>query len=175
MDEFTGSNARENDSPGRPRFLSKCAELWDLLLTDPDNRHPVDFERRTQLLKQAKKLSAGQAWKQRESGIAKLWLIRKGLELRRRSESLNSAGKYEPLLVHGSKAGHVLAFMRGRNIITIVPRLVGADDGDWGDTAIELPAGVWQNFLTESPVDGGSIALLTAHFPIALLVKDLEQ
>jgi (1->4)-alpha-D-glucan 1-alpha-D-glucosylmutase len=160
-------------APGVPDFY-QGSELWDLFLTDPDNRRSVDFDLRAGLLKKAKKLSAEEAWAQHESGLAKLWLIRKGLELRRRSESLGNGAKYEPLAVHGTKAGHVLAFMRARNVITIVPRLIGALDGDWKDTAIELPAGAWQNFLTETPVDGGSIASLTAHFPVALLVKGLE-
>jgi (1->4)-alpha-D-glucan 1-alpha-D-glucosylmutase len=88
---------------------------------------------------------------------------------------LCSGAKYEPLSVHGTKAGYVLAFIRGGNLITIVPRLIGAFDGDWNDTAIKLPVGVWNNVLTDTPVDCGSIAALTQHFPVALLVKDLKQ
>ena len=36
-------------SPGVPDFY-QGAELWDLSLVDPDNRRPVDFERRRQML-----------------------------------------------------------------------------------------------------------------------------
>ncbi len=161
-------------APGVPDFY-QGAELWDLVLTDPDNRRPVDFNLRNRLLKEAKKLSAEEAWQQRESGMAKLWLIKRALKLRRDIKSFGPAGKYEPLAVNGTNAAHVLAFMRGGNVITIVPRLIGAFDGDWKDTAVVLPTGTWQNVLTETLVEGGSMAALTAHFPaVALLVKDLD-
>jgi (1->4)-alpha-D-glucan 1-alpha-D-glucosylmutase len=159
-------------APGVPDFY-QGSELWDLFLTDPDNRQSVNYDQRTILLKQAKKLSAKEAWEQRESGLAKLWLIAKVLELRRRSESLDGESKYQPLTIKGSKANHVLAFMRGK-VITVVPRLAGGFDGDWKDTTIEQPAGIWKNYLTEDSVDSGSIAALTSHFPVALLVKDLK-
>jgi (1->4)-alpha-D-glucan 1-alpha-D-glucosylmutase len=161
-------------APGVPDFY-QGAELWDLFLTDPDNRQSVDYDQRVKLLKQANKLSAKEAWEQRKSGLAKLWLIRKGLELRRRFESLATGAKYEPLAIRGTKAEHVLAFMRGGDVITVMTRFVAAFECDWKDTAIKLPTGAWRNYLTDTPVDSGSIAALTAHFPVALLVKDLEQ
>ena len=39
-------------SPGVPDFY-QGTELWDLSLVDPDNRRPVDFERRRQLLEES--------------------------------------------------------------------------------------------------------------------------
>jgi (1->4)-alpha-D-glucan 1-alpha-D-glucosylmutase len=38
-------------SPGIPDLYQGC-ELWDLSLVDPDNRRPVDLERRHQLLRE---------------------------------------------------------------------------------------------------------------------------
>ena len=40
-------------SPGIPDFY-QGTELWDLNLVDPDNRRPVDFERRRRLLGETK-------------------------------------------------------------------------------------------------------------------------
>jgi len=40
---------------GLPDFY-QGSELWDLNLVDPDNRHPVDFEKRRRLLKEVQQL-----------------------------------------------------------------------------------------------------------------------
>jgi (1->4)-alpha-D-glucan 1-alpha-D-glucosylmutase len=160
---------------GVPDFY-QGSELWDLNLADPDNRRPVDFALRQQLLAEAKGISAEAAWRQRESGLPKLWLIWKVLKARLLHATLfGGAGNYEPLPVSGAKAPHVLAFMRGRGAATVVPRLVGALDGQWADTMVELPAGRWRNVLTDSPVADGRMAALVARFPVALLLKEGEE
>jgi (1->4)-alpha-D-glucan 1-alpha-D-glucosylmutase len=152
------------------------AELWDLSLADPDNRRPVDFPLRRQWLTKAISLSAEEAWRRRESGLAKLWLIQKILAFRRRQPELfGSTGTYEPLEVSGAKASHVLAFMRGRGAAGVVPRLVGAFDGNWNDTKVELPEGRWKNALTNLPVERGLMSELTSQFPVALLELEGES
>jgi (1->4)-alpha-D-glucan 1-alpha-D-glucosylmutase len=151
------------------------SELWDLNLADPDNRRTVDFTLRGQMLAEARGLSAEEAWRRRESGLPKLWLIRKVLELRQRHPALfGNAGSYEPLPVSGGEAQRVLAYMRGGAAIIVAPRLAGALNGDWTDTRVELPEGRWNNVLTDSPAPTGSMQELTARFPVALLMREEE-
>jgi (1->4)-alpha-D-glucan 1-alpha-D-glucosylmutase len=148
-------------------------ELWDLSLADPDNRRPVDLALRQQLLARARRLSAEEAWRGRQSGLTKLWLIWKVLEARRRhSAFFGAAGDYEALPVSGAKAPHVIAYMRGRSAVTVVPRLVGSLAGPWADTLIRLPPGPWKNVLTDSRVASGQMAELVSRFPVALLLKE---
>jgi len=56
----------------------------------------------------------------------------------------------------------------------VVPRLVKTLNGDWQQTAVELPEGKWTNQLTGARVDGGSVAMasLLKDFPVALLVRE---
>ena len=80
------------------------AELWDLSLADPDNRRTVDFVARRQRLAEAKKLSAEEAWRRRESGLHKLWLIWKVWFLGRgHAAFFGNSGAYEPLPVLGAE------------------------------------------------------------------------
>ena len=151
------------------------AELWDLNLTDPDNRRPVDFALRREHLARAKRLSAADAWAQRESGLAKLWLIQKVLGLRRSQPDLFAvSAPYEPLTASGERALHVLAFARGKRAVTIVPRLVAGFDADWKDTRVAMPPGKWHNILTGKTVERGLMSELTAEFPVTLLVRKEE-
>jgi (1->4)-alpha-D-glucan 1-alpha-D-glucosylmutase len=89
--------------PGVPD-LYQGAELWDLSLVDPDNRRPVDFDRREFLLD---KDAADWA-----SGATKLFVIRSLLARRRADPALFREGALEPLAVRGARSAHVLAFRR---------------------------------------------------------------
>ena len=42
-------------APGVPDIYQGC-EVWDLSLVDPDNRRPVDFERRERMLQKLEAL-----------------------------------------------------------------------------------------------------------------------
>jgi (1->4)-alpha-D-glucan 1-alpha-D-glucosylmutase len=149
------------------------AELWDLNLTDPDNRRRVDFELRRQCLGEAKKLSSEEVWQKRASGLPKMWLVWKVLDFRRRHpEIFDRASAYQPLTVSGTCAAHVLAFARGGRAAVITQRLVGSFSGDWAAIRVELPAGRWKNILTGAPAENGMMTGLTAHFPVALLVRE---
>jgi (1->4)-alpha-D-glucan 1-alpha-D-glucosylmutase len=149
------------------------AEIWDLCLTDPDNRRPVDFALRRQMLNEAKDLDAEEVWRRRESGLPKIWLIWKALNARRRHPAIFGDGaKYEPVKASGAKAPNVLAFMRGEAAIIVTPRLAGALNGDWADTSVELPSGRWNSVLTDSPATSGLLKELTAGFPVALLLRE---
>jgi (1->4)-alpha-D-glucan 1-alpha-D-glucosylmutase len=66
-------------------------------------------------------------------------------------------------------------------VATIVPRLVLglARAGGWGDTAVELPPGLWTDVLGATIVEVGdspapvpvSVGELLGRFPVALLVR----
>jgi (1->4)-alpha-D-glucan 1-alpha-D-glucosylmutase len=70
----------------------------------------------------------------------------------------------------------VIAYLRGDNVITVVPRHVVTLAGVWGNTAVALPKGRWRNRLTGEAVDGGAVTIegLLEKFPVALLVREEE-
>ena len=59
-----------------------------------------------------------------------------------RNGSAPQAG-IEPIDSAGHRRDHVVAFMSGESVITIVPRLVAKLGGDWRDTEVDLPNGAW--------------------------------
>jgi (1->4)-alpha-D-glucan 1-alpha-D-glucosylmutase len=160
-------------SPGVPDIYQGC-ELWDLSLVDPDNRRPVDYELRRQLLNELEGLSPEQILKRGDDALPKLWVVRQTLSLRRKHHEWFDAAAYRPLSATGKKAKHVIAFARGENAITVAPRLVLGLAGDWADTAIILPDGPWRDVLTGDSVRGGKTKLadLLKRFPVALLAKE---
>jgi (1->4)-alpha-D-glucan 1-alpha-D-glucosylmutase len=159
-------------APGVPDTY-QGAELWDLTLADPDNRRTVDFALRKRLLTEAKTLSAEEAWRWRAMGTPNLWLIWKVLNARRSHPDLfGRFGGYEPLPVHGEKAAHVLAFMRGGRAVTVVPRLTVGINGVWADTSVEIPAGSWRNSLTNEPIATRRMSDLLRQFPVAFLLRE---
>jgi (1->4)-alpha-D-glucan 1-alpha-D-glucosylmutase len=152
-------------SPGVPDFY-QGSELWDLSLVDPDNRRPVDYGKRRQMLGEvAPLLDTEAAAPQRAAAVVemlarwgdgriKLFLTAAGLRLRRQRAPLFLDGSYAPLAAAGERADHVVAFARrcgDTSAVAIVPRLVaplttgsrflpvGAES--WGDTHLLLPHG----------------------------------
>src|SRR6202522_3869963 len=160
-------------APGVPDFY-QGTELWDLSLVDPDNRRPVDFALRAQLLKRTPELSAADALSDWESGLPKLWMTARVLRIRaERGEDFSAAAKYQPLVAQGSHLGRLLAFRRGENLIAVVPRFTLTLGGEWDDTRLPLPGGCWRNCFTGEFVQREvSPAALFASFPVALLIRD---
>ncbi|MGD0934096.1 MAG: malto-oligosyltrehalose synthase, partial [Streptosporangiaceae bacterium] len=76
--------------PGVPD-LYQGSELWDLFLVDPDNRRPVDFDRRRDLLT---RIDGGWLPGLDDSGAAKLLIVTRALRLRRDRPEL-FGGSYE--------------------------------------------------------------------------------
>jgi (1->4)-alpha-D-glucan 1-alpha-D-glucosylmutase len=153
-------------SPGVPDFY-QGSELWDLSLVDPDNRRPVDFAAREQLLAEIRplidRLERGDAVESevREllahwpDGRIKLLVTTCGLRFRRQHAALMVGGAYIPLEAEGKHGDHVLAFARhdtSGTLLAVVPRLVvplidedrplpvGHDA--WGPSRILLPPAV---------------------------------
>jgi malto-oligosyltrehalose synthase len=149
--------------PGVPD-LYEGTELWDLSLVDPDNRAPVDFALRQEML------ATGRSLKQT--------LIVRALGLRKAMPELFARGSYEPVAVDGPLADHVVAFLRRHAadaILVVAPRLpTGLEPAGLSDTTLILPADLhWISALEEgsAPIAGPDVAL--QHFwrrwPVALL------
>ena len=112
--------------PGVPD-LYQGAELWDFSLVDPDNRRPVDYELRRKLLCEIRDVEphagAALALQHADEGLPKMWTIVRALHLRREHPgSFNGGAEYKPILAEGARANHVIAYLRGNNVATVVPR-----------------------------------------------------
>lgn len=160
-------------APGVPDIY-QGAEIWSHSLVDPDNRRPVDFGGRRRLLTAMKDMTPEAVWAKMDSGAPKLWLISRVLKMRRQHFGIFKNGDYTPVYARGSKADHVLGFLRGRQAATIVPRWVIGLNNDWEDTAISLPDGNWYNVLTDETAKGNGVLLkdLLDRFPVAALVRE---
>lgn len=158
--------------PGVPDIY-QGNELWDLSLVDPDNRRPVDYDRRRCLLGQLNGLSPEQIIARSDEGLPKLWLTYRALQLRRSRPEVFETGDYRPIMAKGRKHSHAVAFSRQDEVVTIVPRLLICLGPDWEDTTIDLPTGTWHNELTGQTLAGGSITVsdILERFPVALLSK----
>jgi (1->4)-alpha-D-glucan 1-alpha-D-glucosylmutase len=163
-------------APGVPDIY-QGTELWDFSLVDPDNRRPVDYDRRRAALDEVIQTD-GQAdaefgarlrglLEKMPDGRIKLYFLWRILGLRRDNELLFRDGDYLPLSCTGSQAAHLCAFARrhGEQLaVVVVPRLayrllqgnaaLPVGDATWTDTLIELPtrAPRWQNLLTRTSV-----------------------
>ena len=160
-------------SPGVPDMY-QGNELWALDLVDPDNRRPVDYDLRRGLLAELPGLTVRQVWERIDEGLPKLWTIYHALATRRRyPASFGAYTAYTAMSAIGNRSRHVVAYLRGKTVMVVVPRLVWQLGGDWSDTQIEIPAGNWRNVLTQRKFSGGHLELrrLLAEFPTALLIK----
>lgn len=161
-------------APGVPDIY-QGQEVWDFSLVDPDNRRPVDYAIRRDLLRHVSESDAAQAWAERASGSPKLVLIKRALALRSERHSAFSEGTYRPLLAGGAATDHVVAFIRGDEVITVVPRLTLKLEGRWDDTSLDLPDGRWRDVLTGAERNGTTkVSDLLDTFPVALLAKETQ-
>jgi (1->4)-alpha-D-glucan 1-alpha-D-glucosylmutase len=148
-------------SPGVPD-LYQGTELWDFSLVDPDNRRPVDYRRRQDVLNELQGRIdragddlaplAGELLVNLPDGRIKAYVTYRTLRFRREQERLFSHGDYLPLEATGARRDHVCAFARSAGdqaVLVIVPRLiVGLTGGAerpplgsevWGETRLLLP------------------------------------
>ncbi|MHC2468596.1 malto-oligosyltrehalose synthase [Bradyrhizobium embrapense] len=106
--------------PGVPDFY-QGTESWDLSLVDPDNRRPVDFAARADLLAalEASDWDAlAESWR---DGRLKFAWTRHLLRLRNALPEVFTSGDYQPLAVSGAHRDHVIAFARrhGRDAVIV--------------------------------------------------------
>jgi (1->4)-alpha-D-glucan 1-alpha-D-glucosylmutase len=144
-------------APGIPDFY-QGTELWDLSLVDPDNRRPVDYEQRREMLNASAEWpptadadDAQALLSARTDGRIKLFTMTRALRTRADRAELFERGTYVPLSSGGRYGDAIFAFARSDSrgaAVTCVPRLltnhsdaahppVGRDY--WEDTFIELP------------------------------------
>jgi (1->4)-alpha-D-glucan 1-alpha-D-glucosylmutase len=165
-------------SPGVPDTY-QGTEFWDFSLVDPDNRRPVDYQKRAEMLRQLESAVAGSNGEMRElcrelvaakdDGRVKLYVHYKTLALRRERPGLLSAGDYIPVACVGARADHLFAFIRrsaSTSVVVAVPRLLASLISDssqtplgetvWRDTRLVLPAEIlvdeWRNVFTGEDV-----------------------
>jgi (1->4)-alpha-D-glucan 1-alpha-D-glucosylmutase len=158
-------------APGVPDFY-QGTELWDFSLVDPDNRRPVDYEKRSSLLRRLKntKINFDTLLRRWQDGRVKLYATWKLLDLRAR----RPLGTYEPL----DAGRNVCAFTRGPDVLVAVPRFTteianSMPVGEkWGDRTLPI-GGTWTNVFDGQAVAGDRLALsdVFAKFPIAVLEK----
>jgi (1->4)-alpha-D-glucan 1-alpha-D-glucosylmutase len=134
-------------APGVPDTY-QGTELWDFSLVDPDNRRPVDYDRRRRMLGEldahgpATPKLARELFKSSEDGRIKLWVTSLTLRARRENPGLFSAGDYVPAEPAGERRDNVFAFSRshrGRSALVAVSRLTKGLEG-WGDTRLHFPS-----------------------------------
>ncbi|MET8277776.1 malto-oligosyltrehalose synthase [Micromonospora sp. NPDC005174] len=152
--------------PGVPDTY-QGTELWDNSLVDPDNRRPVDFDVRREMLA---RLDGGWRPPVDTDGAAKLLVVSRTLRLRRAHPELFTG--YRPVPAHGPVGRHVVAFDRG-GVIAVATRLpLGlARAGGWCDTALSLGVNEVKDLFTGRVYSGGEVPLdnLLADYPVALL------
>ncbi len=167
-------------APGVPDTY-QGTELWDQSLVDPDNRRPVDYDGRRNMLRELEtRHGRGRNHAQRmESGLPKLWLVHNALCLRRQHpEWFGADAAYSPMICAGEwteKRPSRLGYLRGqRHVAVIVPRWPLRLGGRWAATTIEVPPGKWSNVLTRETVAGGRLRVqsLLQRFPVALLTRE---
>ena len=152
--------------PGVPDVY-QGTELWDDSLVDPDNRRPVDFARRIQLLED---LGDGPPSID-ETGAAKLWITRQALRLRRaRPDSFNG---YRPVVASGAADDHLIGFDRG-GAMTLATRLPIrlAASGGWRDTSVELPGSYVDVLTGRRWSETVAVDDLLGAYPVALLASE---
>ena len=186
-------------SPGVPDFY-QGTELWDLSLVDPDNRRPVDFEKRRAMLvsiREQEDSHIGRLIKDllctREDGKIKLFLIYRALKARRGHREIFRKGAYVPLESAGRFRSHVIAFARRYHqqwAIVIAPRLLShlVQEGDfphgrqvWQDTEVIMPDWSpleWRNVITSEVLSAGNtlpVGDVLHSFPVALLMGEGKE
>jgi (1->4)-alpha-D-glucan 1-alpha-D-glucosylmutase len=167
-------------SPGVPDYY-QGTEVWDFSLVDPDNRRPVDYGLRKKLLKEP----ATNLLQNLADGRAKLHVIRKSLEVRRKFQALFHGARYTPLYADAGREDSLIAFALGDGaVVAVAPRLFASlmEDGDmaplgmkaWGEARLPLE-GRYVNVLTGERHEArgqARVAQLLATFPVAFLVRE---
>jgi (1->4)-alpha-D-glucan 1-alpha-D-glucosylmutase len=181
-------------APGVPDIY-QGNEIWDFSLVDPDNRRPVDYRKRRNLLAELESIDMdacvdrgliGSLVTEMRDGRCKLFVTWKVLQFRRDHAALFREGEYLPLRVGGEYAANVCAFARrheGKLAVTIAPRLylrlLGPEredaplgDSVWGDTTIELPKELIEPVPLQYLFDGQAVLTSRTGNRITVRVAD---
>lgn len=174
-------------APGIPDIYQGC-ELWDLSYVDPDNRRPVDYAFRNDLLTNIRSLEKNRpellhfVCENRFIGAEKLFAVWQLLHLRNELQDVFLFGTYVPVYISAESENNVLAYLRSyenKHVLIVTPvgfELAGADYSQrlWSDTTLQLPAGLpekWVNVFTEETyenIHACTIAQVCNTFPVAV-------
>jgi (1->4)-alpha-D-glucan 1-alpha-D-glucosylmutase len=167
-------------------------------MVDPDNRRPIDFTKRQELLDRLLEAEKHnwhallrellQSW---QDGRVKLYVTHKALGARNANRNVFLEGRYTPLWAAGSQQDHVIALARHPGdtwIIAVAPRLPSrmSKVGEfplgkpvWETSELICPTDAprtWSNVFTGerlevNPTSGHlRLAELFSQFPLALLI-----
>ena len=185
-------------APGVPDFY-QGTELWAFTLVDPDNRRPVDYDLRRQLLASLRDVGEGDAsefaeglLERPEDGRVKLYVTARALNFRRARAALFARGDYLAQRAAGRRAANVVSFARtfeGDAAVVVAARFftrlgVGREGTlslrreMWGDTALHLEGvegGRYRDVLTGREFEARDgvlpLAEVLSPLPVALLSR----
>jgi (1->4)-alpha-D-glucan 1-alpha-D-glucosylmutase len=190
-------------SPGVPDFF-QGSEIWNLRLTDPDNRVAVDFEKRITMLEEltvpksdSTQIDLADLLKNWQDGRLKLALTKYVLNFRRSHRQLFSHGDYLALETAGKKQESVCAFARrfeddwaiiaAPRLLTKVvePGMFPVGGTAWGTTVLVLPSRApvnWTDLFTGESLsvsDSGRtksipLARIFLRLPFAVLTSPVS-
>lgn len=144
--------------PGIPD-LYQGTELWEDSLVDPDNRRDVDWAERRAALQRL--------------DHPKMRVTVAALGVRRDRPRTFLDGGYRPVPAVGPAAEHLVAFLRGDDVLVAVSRwTMRLAETGWGTTSVRLPAGTWTDRMSGARFAAEADATsLFAELPVALLER----
>jgi (1->4)-alpha-D-glucan 1-alpha-D-glucosylmutase len=168
-------------APGVPDFYQGNL-TWDFSLVDPDNRRPVDYPGRQQMLAALdENTDPAELLANWRDGRIKMFVVQRLLRLRRDNPDLFKCGSYTPLVIRGRFSNSCIAFTRSferSTMVVVVSRLtapvgyppIGAL---WQDTEVEF-SGKLRDVFTGQEIDANPLRLAEAfrHLPMAVLVAE---
>lgn len=165
-------------APGIPDIYRGC-ELWDNSYVDPDNRRPVDYDLRKELLHQVKSIGKSGSineWTEDQSakGLPKLFVTYTLLQLRKELPRLFIEGTYIPINTE-DKGRNVIAYARNADnewLLVVLP--LGIVHNGKTSIPINLPADApdsWENVFTKDILKKDKLNTNTIFnaFPVAVL------
>ena len=170
-------------TPGVPDFY-QGTEFLDLSLVDPDNRRPVDYEARGELIDRLEPLitepdaGAFKSWVETQDPQAKMYLTTRLLRIRREYPEL-FAGEYRDLTAEGDGSEHVVAYTReggGAALLTFVTRFPkSAENTDLSKVKAELPEQLqgktWLELFSDQQFTQDTFSPADFPLPFAVLLS----
>jgi (1->4)-alpha-D-glucan 1-alpha-D-glucosylmutase len=174
-------------APGIPDIY-QGSELWDISYVDPDNRRPVDYSFRKDLLAKIQSMENDRTKLlnfislNRFIGAEKLFATWQLLELRNDLQDVFLFGTYTPVSVPSETGKKVIAYVRSyqnKHVLVIIP--VGFEvagetysQRSWKDMIAQLPDGLpdkWMNVFTAETypiLKSITVAAACKAFPVAV-------
>lgn len=178
-------------APGIPDTY-QGTELWDWSLVDPDNRRPVDYAARAELLTQVQSESLADLLHAPDDGRIKLWLTHRLLNWRRQLARDLTEWDYHPAALSGRHADSFFAYFRttrDMEALIILPRFPGEWMAFTPTAPLQLPghmlcdlrvavadASAWTHLLTHQTQSASATGVLPLSdflsvCPLAVLTR----